>query len=124
MKNIDHIKYVKYLIKTKNSKNIPLSFLSFHFSSRQSTMTSHTGGSRQLKSHSHRSKNLHPNPGMYLLFTYILFRSKHYQDRLKEKKAKMLEKCPQKMMSQSIAHSKKIFRCIHIVCSLKISCSP
>ena len=49
-------------------------------------------GGRQLKRQWHQSQKLHPKPGMYIFFTYILFRSKRYRDKQKEKKAKMLEK--------------------------------
>ena len=46
---------------------------------------------RQLKRQWHRSQKLHPKLGTYI-YLQITFRSKRYQDKQKEKKAKMLEK--------------------------------
>ena len=62
-------------------------------------------GGRQLKRQWHRSQKLHPKLGMYIFLTYILFRSKRYGDKQKEKKARKNAK--QIMMFPSIAPSKR-----------------
>ena len=70
MKNIN---YVKYLQKPKNSKNVPLNFLSFHFSSCQSTMTSCSGGQQTTKKPQAQKQKPAPKSGyVHFIYLYIL----------------------------------------------------
>ena len=85
------IKYIKYFQKTKNIKNIPFIFFNFILVLIDHLWLPIVVDSRQLKSNRHRSKQLHPKLGMYILFTYLFLRLQCYWDRLKEKKAKMLK---------------------------------
>ena len=55
-------------------------------------MTSRSGGWQTTKKAVAPKPKAAPKAGYIHFFTYILFRSKRYRDKQKEKKAKMLEK--------------------------------